>query len=50
VSIPVAPAITYFTDSVLEIKGVARTSRKLEEFVRRASLPFLSAMNHKEVA
>jgi glycosyltransferase involved in cell wall biosynthesis len=33
--------VAFFTDSFLEINGVARTSRKLEEFARRTNRPFL---------
>jgi glycosyltransferase involved in cell wall biosynthesis len=38
---PVAPSVAFFTDSYLEINGVARTSRKLEEFARRTNRRFL---------
>jgi glycosyltransferase involved in cell wall biosynthesis len=36
-----APSVAFFTDSYLEINGVARTSRKFEEFARKTSRRFL---------
>lgn len=34
--------VAFFTDSFLEINGVAHTSRTLDAFARRRNLPFLS--------
>src|SRR5215210_5682530 len=35
------PRIAFFTDSYLEVNGVAHTSRQLAAYARRRNLPFL---------
>jgi phosphatidylinositol alpha 1,6-mannosyltransferase len=35
------PRVAYFTDTYLEVDGVANTARQFEAYVRRKSLPFL---------
>lgn len=37
----VEPRVAFFTDSYLEVNGVARTSRQLAAFAQRRELPFL---------
>jgi glycosyltransferase involved in cell wall biosynthesis len=41
VSEEISPSVAFFTDSYLEINGVARTSRKFEEFARKTNRRFL---------
>ena len=40
-NVKTTPSVAFFTDSFLEVNGVARTSRKLEEYARRTNRPFL---------
>ena len=37
----VEPRVAFFTDSFLEVNGVAHTSRQLAEYTKRCAIPFL---------